>query len=90
MTYGRSVTKAMAYFNIDSDTWPVLAANRASWRGAIHGELLAAGRPRRAAASETLRRIDATLAEQRKPLDAPLVRPRPALRDITNLPAALQ
>ena len=90
MTYGRSVSKAMAYFNIQFDTWPVLAANRASWRGAIHGELLAAGRPRRAAASETLRRIDATLAEQRKPLDAPLVRPRPALRDITNLPAALQ
>ena len=44
MTYGRSAAKAMAHFNIDPDTWPVLAANRAAWREAIHGGLLQSNR----------------------------------------------
>ena len=68
MTYGRSAAKAMAHFNIDFETWPVLAANRAtSWRHAIHGGLLTSeGRPRRTTAVETNRRIDAVVAEQRK------------------------
>ena len=84
MTFGRSAAKAMAYYNIDPTTWPVLAANRAEWRAAIHGALLVANRPRRAAAAAADRAIDATLTEQRK---APHTAP---LRDITNLPAALQ
>ena len=84
MTFGRSAAKAMAYYNIDVDTWPALAANRAEWRAAIHGALLVANRPRRAAAAAADRAIDATLTEQRK---APRTAP---LRDITNLPAALQ
>ena len=49
-----------------------------------HGALLVANRPRRAAAAAADRAIDATLTEQRK---APRTAP---LRDITNLPAALQ
>ena len=65
MTYGRSVAKAMRYYLIDFNTWPVLAANRASWREAINGGLRTAGRPRRVAAVETNRRIDATVAALR-------------------------
>ena len=68
MTYGRSAAKAMAYYNIDLATWPTLAANRSTWREAINGGLLSTGRPRRAAAAETNRRIDATLAALRAPL----------------------
>ena len=65
MTYGRSVAKAMRYYLIDFETWPVLAANRATWREAINGGLRTAGRPRRVAAVETNRRIDATVAALR-------------------------
>ena len=67
MTYGRSAAKAMAHFNIDPDTWPVLAANRAKWREAIHGGLLSTAerQPRRATAVETNRRIDAVVPAQR-------------------------
>ena len=53
----------MRYYLIDFETWPVLAANRDSWREAINGGLLAAGRPQREVAIETNRRIDATIAE---------------------------
>ena len=49
---------------IDFETWPVLAANRATWREAINGGLLAAGRPRRVAAIDTNRRIDALHLQQ--------------------------
>ena len=66
MTYGRSAAKAMAYYNIDFATWPVLAANRSTWREAINGGLPSTGR--RAAAVDTNRRIDATLAALRAPL----------------------
>ena len=65
MTYGRSVAKAMKYYLIDFETWPVLAANRATWREAINGGLLAKGRPRREAAAETNRLIDASIAALR-------------------------
>ena len=68
MTYGRSVYKALDHFNINRATWPVLAANRTTWREAIHGALLVsgrAGRPKRAAAVTTNRRIQATLADAR-------------------------
>ena len=57
----------MAYFNVEFATWPALAANRATWREVINGRLLTAGRPRRAAADDTNRRIDATLATLRGP-----------------------
>ena len=67
MTFGRSVYKALAHFGIDRATWPVLAANRATWREAIHGSQLAltAGRPTRVAAAATNLRIGATLADAR-------------------------
>jgi hypothetical protein len=65
MTYGRSVAKAMGKFNIPFDTWPQLAMDRASWRGAIHGSLLEGGRPVRSKAVETNRLIDVTLADAR-------------------------
>ena len=84
MTFGRSAAKAMTYYNIDPDTWPVLAANRTEWRAAIKGARLLKSRPRRAAAMAADRAIDANLTEQRKP-------PRTAaLRDVTNfiMPAA--
>ena len=31
MTYGRTINKALKKFNIDLDTWPQLAADRALW-----------------------------------------------------------
>ena len=67
MTFGRSVYKALAHFGIDRATWPVLAANRATWQEAIHGSQLAltAGRPTRVAAAATNLRIGATLADAR-------------------------
>ena len=64
MNYGRTVYKAMAKMNIDAETWPTLADDRSAWRAAIHGALLNSERPKRAAAAETNRRIDASLAEQ--------------------------
>ena len=62
MTYGRSVFKALDNFGIERETWPTLAAD---WRGAIHGSLLAAGRPTRAAAATTNLRIAASVADVR-------------------------
>ena len=64
----------MRYYLIDFETWPVLAANRATWREAINGRLRATGRPRREAAVETNRRIDATVAALR-----PAQQPAPQL-----------
>ena len=32
MTYGRSINKALAEFNIGVDEWPDLSANRSVWR----------------------------------------------------------
>jgi hypothetical protein len=65
MTYGRSINHALDSFGIDRSTWPALAADRAAWRGAIHGALLNGGRPTRAAAIETNRLIGAALADGR-------------------------
>ena len=45
-----------------------------AWREAIDGARLTVGRPMRQVAVETNRRIDAALAERRRPL-----------RDITNI-----
>ena len=65
MTYGRSIRKAFDTFGIDREKWHELATNRAAWRRALHGELLGGGRPKRVKAAETVRRIDATLADER-------------------------
>ena len=66
MTYGRSISKALAHFNIPIDTWPRLAADRAAWRNAINGGLLnTTGRPKRAAAAKTNRLIVDSLANER-------------------------
>ena len=40
MTYGRSIAKALAKFNVDSALWPDLAADRQAW-----AETLRLGRP---------------------------------------------
>ena len=63
MTYGRSIRRAMESFGIDYAKWTALAEDRAAWRGAIHGALLDGGRPKRAAAVATNRRIDACVAD---------------------------
>ena len=65
MTYGRSVEKALDHFGIDRKTWPTLAADRAAWRGAIHGGLLGSGRPTRAISAETNRLVAASAADDR-------------------------
>ena len=65
MTFGRSAEKAMGKFNIPFSTWPELAANRAAWRDALHGGLLAAGRPKRAAAAAADELIDVAIADAR-------------------------
>jgi hypothetical protein len=44
-------------------TWHELAQDRPAWRGAINGALLNAKRPKRAAAVETNRRMDAMIAD---------------------------
>ena len=65
MTYGRSVYKALDNFGINRETWHELAADRPAWRGALHGSLLAAGRPSRAAAATTNHRIAVSVADAR-------------------------
>ena len=35
LTYGRSMAKAMAVFDLEPSTWHVLAADRAAWRGML-------------------------------------------------------
>ena len=35
MTYGRSVAKALAVFDISSAKWPALAADRVAWRATL-------------------------------------------------------
>lgn len=45
MNYGRSIYRALAGFGITRSAWPALAANRATWRGAINGKLLSRRRP---------------------------------------------
>jgi hypothetical protein len=69
MTYGRSVFKALDAFGIDHSSWSTLAQDRAAWRGAIHGELLAEGPPRRAAAAAADRLIDVAVADARRGVD---------------------
>ena len=63
MTYGRSIFKALEHFAINKTTWHELAQDRPAWRGAINGALLNAKRPKRAAAVETNRRMDAMIAD---------------------------
>ena len=65
MMYGRSIYRALDSFGINRSTWPTLAADRAAWRGAIHGALLDGGRPTRAVAAETNRLIGEALADGR-------------------------
>ena len=65
MTYGRSVYKALDNFNIDHASWHTLAADRPTWRAAIHGSQLDDRRPTRAAAAATNRRIAVSVADAR-------------------------
>ena len=65
MTYGRSIQKALDHFGIDRTAWATLAADRAAWRDAIHGGLLAGGRPTRGSAAATNRLIADSLANER-------------------------
>ena len=46
--------------------WPTLAADRAAWRGAIHGALLDVKPPRRAAAAAADKLIDVAIADARR------------------------
>ena len=65
MTFGRSAEKAMGKFNIPFSTWAELAADRAAWRDALHGGLLVAARPKRAAATTADELIDIAIADAR-------------------------
>ena len=77
MTYGRSICKALAKFNVPIDVWPELAADRAAWRETLQRgfppasfqpsakplapQPLALTRPRRAALVATNLAMDASL-----------------------------
>ena len=65
MTFGRSVGKALDNFNINRASWHKLAADRVAWRAAIHGSQLDDGRPTRAAAAATNRRIAVCVTDAR-------------------------
>ena len=80
MTYGRSINKALLDFNINTQSWPSLAADRVAWRSTLrHGHPLgftapapplplALTRPPRATTAKTNRAIDASLHMLRTPL----------------------
>ena len=86
MTYGRTVAKALAVFDISSAKWPALAADRVAWRATLKAgqppdeygarpptpaaQPLACTRARRSTATETNSAIDRSVR---------------ALRDITNI-----
>ena len=84
MTYGRSIRAALDEFNIGTDEWASLAANRAAWRETLRlghppgwqprpsSPPLALQRRTRRAAIVTNCNIDATLRALRGPLP-PLV-----------------
>ena len=86
MTYGRSVAKALAVFDISSAKWPALAADRVAWRATLKSgqppdeysarpptpaaQPLACTRARRSTTTETNAAIDRSVR---------------ALRTITNI-----
>ena len=86
MTYGRTVAKALAVFDIGSAKWPALAADRVAWRATLKAgqppdeygarpptpaaQPLACTRARRSTAAETNSAIDRSVR---------------ALRDVTNI-----
>ena len=81
MTYGRSVGKAMAMFQLDSARWHELAADRGAWRAMLKMGIappafrpqasprIARTKPRRGCATATVAAIDAVLRKERQPLD---------------------
>ena len=83
MTYGRSVGKAMAKFQLDPTRWHELAADRAAWRETLRtGVAPPAFRPSarppsprisrtkatRSCVRTTMAAMDASLREERRPL----------------------
>ena len=80
MTYGRSIGEALSDFNVGTDEWVSLAANRPVWRETLRlchppgwqaappTPPLALRRPTRSAAAQTNREIDASLRALRAPL----------------------